>query len=144
MRYNKQPTDITTQLVMLKQRGLIVSDENTALKQLASISYFRLASYWKVFETDEDTHQFAIHASRVEDVGSRFLRQSLEVVCQHERCGGKETGCKECWSATIHLSGKLDAQSHRPSQLLCPSCPCMEPPLSCHAAVAKAIAAYMG
>ena len=38
---------------MLKQRGLIVSDENTALKQLASISYFRLASYWKIFETDE-------------------------------------------------------------------------------------------
>ena len=53
MRYNKQPTDITTQLAMLKQRGLIVSDENTALKQLASISYFRLASYWKIFETDE-------------------------------------------------------------------------------------------
>ena len=40
MRYNKQPTDITTQLAMLKQRGLIVSDEDTALKQLASISYF--------------------------------------------------------------------------------------------------------
>ncbi|MBO5633090.1 MAG: hypothetical protein J5965_28865 [Aeriscardovia sp.] len=46
MRYNKQSTDITTQLAMLKQRGLIVSDEDTALKQLASISYFRLASYW--------------------------------------------------------------------------------------------------
>ncbi len=42
MRYNKQPTDITTQLAMLMQRGLIVSDEDTALKQLASISYFRL------------------------------------------------------------------------------------------------------
>jgi len=33
---------------MLKQRGLIVSDEDAALKQLASISYFRLASYWKI------------------------------------------------------------------------------------------------
>ena len=75
MRYNKQPTDITTQLAMLKQRGLIVSDEDTALKQLASISYFRLASYWKIFETDETTHRFA----------------------------------------TIHLFGKLDAQSHRSS-----------------------------
>jgi abortive infection bacteriophage resistance protein len=30
---------------MLKQRGLIVNDEDNALKQLASISYFRLASY---------------------------------------------------------------------------------------------------
>ena len=71
MRYNKQPTDITTQLAILKQRGLIVSDEDTALKQLASISYFRLASYWKIFETDETTHQFA-SGIRLEDVISLY------------------------------------------------------------------------
>lgn len=59
MRYTKQPTDITTQLAMLKLRGLIVNDEDMALRQLASISYFRLASYWKTFETDESTHQFS-------------------------------------------------------------------------------------
>ncbi len=56
---------------MLKQRGLIVSDENTALKQLASISYFRLASYWKIFETDEATHQFT-SGTRLEDVISLY------------------------------------------------------------------------
>ena len=71
MRYNKQPTDIATQLAMLKQRGLIVSDEDTALKQLASISYFRLASYWKIFETDEATHQFA-NGTCLEDVISLY------------------------------------------------------------------------
>ena len=71
MRYNKQPTDITTQLAMLRQRGLIVSDEDTALKQLASISYFRLASYWKIFETDEATHRFA-SGTRLEDVISLY------------------------------------------------------------------------
>lgn len=71
MRYNKQPTDITTQLAMLKQRGLIVSDEDAALKQLASISYFRLASYWKIFETDEATHRFA-SGTRLEDVISLY------------------------------------------------------------------------
>ena len=71
MRYNKQPTDITTQLAMLKQRGLIVDDEDTALKQLASISYFRLASYWRIFETDEVTHQFA-SGPRLEDVISLY------------------------------------------------------------------------
>lgn len=58
MKYTKQPTDITTQLAMLKHRGLIINDEDTALRQLASISYFRLASYWKTFETDATTHQF--------------------------------------------------------------------------------------
>ena len=71
MRYNKQPTDITTQLAMLKQRRLIVNDEDTALKQLASISYFRLASYWKIFETDETTHQF-VSGTRLEDVISLY------------------------------------------------------------------------
>ena len=71
MRYNKQPTDITTQLAMLKQRGLIVSDEDAALRQLASISYFRLASYWKIFETDEATHQFG-SGTRLEDVISLY------------------------------------------------------------------------
>ena len=56
---------------MLRQRGLIVSDEDTALKQLASISYFRLASYWKIFETDETTNQFA-SGTRLEDVISLY------------------------------------------------------------------------
>lgn len=71
MRYNKQPTDIPTQLATLKQRGLIVNDEDTALRQLASISYFRLASYWKFFETDETTHALA-NGTRLEDVISLY------------------------------------------------------------------------
>lgn len=56
---------------MLKQRGLIITEEDTALKQLASISYFRLANYWKIFETDEITHQFA-SSTRLEDVISLY------------------------------------------------------------------------
>lgn len=72
MRYNKQPTDITTQLAMLKQRGLIVNDEDTALKQLASISYFRLASYWRLFEIDTTNHQF-VSGTRLEDVISLYI-----------------------------------------------------------------------
>ena len=67
MRYDKQPTDIPTQLAMLKQRGLIIHDEDTALRQLASISYFRLANYWKTFETDETTHTLA-NGTRLEDI----------------------------------------------------------------------------
>ena len=41
------------------------------MKQLASISYFRLASYWKIFETDEATHQFA-NGTCLEDVISLY------------------------------------------------------------------------
>ncbi len=41
------------------------------MKQLASISFFRLANYWKVFETDESTHRFASGAC-LEDVISLY------------------------------------------------------------------------
>lgn len=59
MKYNKQPVDISVQLVLLKERGLVIKDECLALKQLASISYFRLANYWRTFETEETKHLFA-------------------------------------------------------------------------------------
>lgn len=48
-----------------------MSDEDMAIKQLASISYFRLASYWKLYETDTVTHQF-INGTRLEDVVSLY------------------------------------------------------------------------
>ena len=72
MKYSKQPTDIISQLAILKQRGLIVNDDSMALKQLASISYFRLAIYWKVFEIDKAKHQFA-DGTRLEDVISLYI-----------------------------------------------------------------------
>lgn len=43
---------------MLKQRGLIVSDETFAHETLSTISYFRLANYWKPFEQDKQNHIF--------------------------------------------------------------------------------------
>ncbi len=89
MTYDKQPTDITTQLAMLKQRGLIVSDEDAALRQLASISYFRLASYWKIFEIDENTHRFA-SGTRLEDVISLYHssgKWAFQVDGRMSRCG---------------------------------------------------------
>ena len=71
MRYTKQPTDIAMQLAMLKQRGLIVNDEELALRQFASISYFRLASYWRTFETDVTTHQF-VRGTSFDDIVSLY------------------------------------------------------------------------
>jgi len=60
MNYNKQPIDFPQQLDILRERGLIITDENNALELLASISYFRLASYWCSMEMgDENTpHRF--------------------------------------------------------------------------------------
>jgi abortive infection bacteriophage resistance protein len=72
MRYSKQPIDIPEQLALLKQRGMIVNNENAALRQLESISYFRLANYWKVFETDDVTHRL-VPGTQLEDVISLYV-----------------------------------------------------------------------
>lgn len=59
MEYDKQPIELSLQLDLLKQRGLLVTNEEEALKQLHSISYFRLASYWRIMEEpDSINHQF--------------------------------------------------------------------------------------
>lgn len=71
MRYSKQPIDLPDQLALLKQRGMIVNNENAALRQLESISYFRLANYWKVFETDDVTHRL-VPGTQLEDVISLY------------------------------------------------------------------------
>ncbi len=71
MRYSKQPIDIPTQLALLKQRGMIVNDEDKALRQLGSVSYFRLANYWKAFETEDITHRLAPN-TKFEDVISLY------------------------------------------------------------------------
>ena len=52
MKYIKRPLDLPQQLDILKQRGLTISDEEMALEQLHSISYFRLANYWRQMEKD--------------------------------------------------------------------------------------------
>lgn len=59
MRYNKKPIDISQQLQLLQQRGLVIHDINEAVNILDSISYFRLASYWQTFEEHgTDSHRF--------------------------------------------------------------------------------------
>ena len=50
---------------------MIVNNENAALRQLESISYFRLANYWKVFETDDVTHRL-VPGTQLEDVISLY------------------------------------------------------------------------
>ncbi len=43
---------------MLKERGLIIRDDNKAISCLKVISYFRLANYFRPMEADKITHIF--------------------------------------------------------------------------------------
>ncbi|SHL37486.1 Abortive infection bacteriophage resistance protein [Fibrobacter sp. UWOV1] len=56
MEYSKRPIDIPEQISILTSRGLVIDSESFARLQFSNISYFRLASYWKPFEVDSDTH----------------------------------------------------------------------------------------
>ena len=56
--YQKQALDTPDLLSILKERGLIISNEKAAIKTLSIISYFRLASYFRPLEADKQTHRF--------------------------------------------------------------------------------------
>lgn len=58
MEYTKQPITLAEQINILKQRGLIFEDEEQAIAVLNHISYFRLASYWRVMEENSRIHRF--------------------------------------------------------------------------------------
>jgi len=45
MRYQKPSTTIQEQIAIMRNRGLIVSDEGYAKQHLEFIGYFRLAGY---------------------------------------------------------------------------------------------------
>ncbi|MDE6694342.1 MAG: Abi family protein [Bacteroidales bacterium] len=58
MVYDKQPLDYPQQIQLLKDRGMIISDDEFARKQLEFVSYFRLANYWRPMEADKIRHIF--------------------------------------------------------------------------------------
>lgn len=59
MRYTKTTLTLAEQIRTLQSRGLIIGNANDAINVLEHISYFRLADYWRPFEIDSNTHQFA-------------------------------------------------------------------------------------
>ena len=58
LRYTHQAITTEQQIDILKERGLLINDVKQAIKVLDTISYFRLAGYWRHFEADQTTHQF--------------------------------------------------------------------------------------
>jgi abortive infection bacteriophage resistance protein len=45
MKYSKTPLSIEQQIEKLKQRGLVIKDENSAANYLSNISYYRLRAF---------------------------------------------------------------------------------------------------
>ena len=52
MAINKVLRTIAEQVALLKKRGMLMKDEQTAAFYLGHISYFRLKNYWCDMQTD--------------------------------------------------------------------------------------------
>ena len=61
--FNKPNFNIEEQITLLQSRGLIVEDISKAKEQLKHINYYRLRSYWLVFEEDRERHIFKNHTN---------------------------------------------------------------------------------
>ncbi len=72
MKYDKKPIDFSQQIETLRERGMVIEDESRALSQLSSISYFRLANYWRMMEDRSDPRFFSPN-TRFEDVVYRYV-----------------------------------------------------------------------
>jgi abortive infection bacteriophage resistance protein len=58
MNYEKTALSYIEILQQLKSRGLNFQNESLALQELKSISYFRIASYLKYYESNTNDHRY--------------------------------------------------------------------------------------
>lgn len=56
--FTKPARSIPDQLILLQQRGLVIRDAAIASHYLTHIGYYRLAGYWKIFQTNVTAHSF--------------------------------------------------------------------------------------
>ena len=49
--------DHSEQLQLLRDRGMLIEDENVALSCLQHMTYFRLSGYWQIFANDNKQFQ---------------------------------------------------------------------------------------
>jgi abortive infection bacteriophage resistance protein len=68
---NKNPYSIADQIALLKQRGMLFNNEQSAHHFLENISYYRLKGYWWDMQEDVTTH-FLKPDTYFEDVIDRY------------------------------------------------------------------------
>lgn len=63
MKYFKEPLTTSQIIDVLKERGLLIEDEEKACRYLEHVSYFRFASYLRPMEQDSKSHKYKPTAS---------------------------------------------------------------------------------
>ncbi|OCA68461.1 hypothetical protein BBI01_18630 [Chryseobacterium artocarpi] len=67
----RNATTITSQIALLKSRGLIINNEPKAEELLLDIGYYRLGFYWHYFQSDPLNHIFRTNIT-LEDIVSLY------------------------------------------------------------------------
>lgn len=70
--YLKQPTTSQQQIKQLQEEGLIISDVSKAEKFLENVAYYRLRSYWIIFEASAAPRVFK-PGTKFEDITNLYL-----------------------------------------------------------------------
>ncbi len=68
--YNKKPLSFGDQLQKLKNRNLLVTDEDSALHYLAQIGYYRLSAYFLPFQKTKDRFEDGVSFNHIMDTYS--------------------------------------------------------------------------
>lgn len=157
MEYTKQPIDLPGQVEMLKERGLIIEDEQYTLECLRIISYFRLANYLRPMEYDKVVHRFKPD-SRFENAISLYyfdkkLRtlvftviQSIEIALRTKIIHHFSLQFGAFWfmNKSLFKDDRIfDNCLHSIKEELRPSCPVVEPPFPHEAPIAQKAARTM-
>ena len=61
MEYKKIPISTRDQVLRLKERGLIISDESLAEQYLHNISYYRLRAYTYPFQKNDEGEEHVFY-----------------------------------------------------------------------------------
>jgi len=73
MNYTKPAVSVADQIITLKNRGLVISDEAKAASYLSNISYYRLRAYTFPFQNNSDPSHPFITKVRFEDIINLYV-----------------------------------------------------------------------
>lgn len=81
MKYNKKPLPFSTQIAILKKRGLFIEDDSKAEHYLSNISYYRLRAYTFPFQDNSNPeHPFITQISFDEIVALYVFDRRLRML----------------------------------------------------------------
>jgi len=74
MEFNKKPTTYDEQISLLKTRGLLIPDQERAIRYLKQISYYRLSAYFLTYQQIKDQFNKGVEFNQILDT-YRFDRE---------------------------------------------------------------------